>query len=95
MQEKPPFSSYFDFFPNVWEGDTPSHTHPLRTLILPSGTPLEIENWNRSRNAGEQHGSDVNIWLVSDLGLIITSDQHCQFLCRMPYNLQNPQIPLS
>ena len=23
MQEKPPFSSYFDFFPNVWEGDTP------------------------------------------------------------------------
>ena len=21
MQEKPPFSSYFDFFPNVWEGD--------------------------------------------------------------------------
>ena len=56
---------------------------------------MEIENWNRSRNAGEQHGSDVNIWLVSDLGLIITSDQHCQFLCRMPYNLQNPQIPLS
>ena len=41
------------------------------------------------------HGSDVNIWLVSDLGLIITSDQHCQFLCRMPYNLQNSQIPLS
>ena len=41
-------------------------------------------------------GSDVNIiWLVSDLGLIITSDQHCQFLCRMPYNLQNSQIPLS
>ena len=40
MQEKPPFGSYFDFFPNVWEGDTPSHTHPLRTLILPSGTPL-------------------------------------------------------
>ena len=56
---------------------------------------MEIENWNRSRNAGEQHGSDVNIWLVSDLGLIIASDQHCQFLCRMPYNLQNPQIPLS
>ena len=27
------------FFPNVWEGDAPSHTHPLRTLILPSGTP--------------------------------------------------------
>ena len=53
---------------------------------------MEIENWNRFRNAGEQHGSDVNIWLVSDLGLIITSDQHCQFLCRMPYNLQNPQI---
>ena len=22
MQEKPPFSSYFDFFPNVWEGAT-------------------------------------------------------------------------
>ena len=40
---------------------------------------MEIENWNRSRNVGEQHGSDVNIWLVSDLGLIITSDQHCQF----------------
>ena len=40
MQEKPPFSSYLDFFPNVWEGGTPSHTHPLRTLILPSGTPL-------------------------------------------------------
>ena len=36
MQEKPPFSSYFDFFPNVWEGNTPSHTHPLRTLVLPS-----------------------------------------------------------
>ena len=34
------------------------------------------------------YGSDVNIWLVSDLGLIITSDQHCQFLCRMSYNLQ-------
>ena len=28
MQEKPPFGSYFDIFPNVWEGDTPSHTHP-------------------------------------------------------------------
>ena len=55
---------------------------------------MEIENWDRSRNA-EQHGSDVNIWLVSDLGLIILSDQRCQFLCRMPYNLQNPQIPLS
>ena len=41
MQEKPAFSSYFNFFfPNVWEGDTNSHTHPLRTLILPSGTPL-------------------------------------------------------
>ena len=43
MQEKPPFSSYFDFFPNVWEGDTHSHTHPLRTFILPSGTPLAGE----------------------------------------------------
>ena len=42
MQEKPPFSSYFDFFPYVWEGDTPSHTHPLRTFILPSGTPLTV-----------------------------------------------------
>ena len=41
------------------------------------------------------YGSDVNIWLVSDLGLIITLDQYCQFLCRMPYNLQNSQIPLS
>ena len=40
MQEKLPFSSYFDFFSNVWEGDTPSHSHPLRTLILTSGTPL-------------------------------------------------------
>ena len=30
----------FIFFPNVWEGDAPSHTHLLRTLILPSGTPL-------------------------------------------------------
>ena len=27
--------------------------------------------------------TNVNIWLVSDLG-IITLDQHCQFLCRMP-----------
>ena len=40
MQEKPPFSSYLDFFSNVWEGDT--HTHPLRTLVLYSGTPLDI-----------------------------------------------------
>ena len=40
MQEKPPFSSYLDFFSNVREGDTPSHTHPLRTFNLPSGTPL-------------------------------------------------------
>ena len=44
MQEKPPFSSYFDFFfYNVWEGDAPSHTHPLRTLILPSGTPVTAQ----------------------------------------------------
>ena len=48
MQEKPPFSSYFDFFPNVWEGNTPSHTHPLRTLILPSGTPLYMP-WGGSK----------------------------------------------
>ena len=41
------------------------------------------------------YGSDVNIWLVSDLGLIITSNQHSQFICRMPYNLQKSQIPLS
>ena len=34
MQEKPPFGTYFDIFPNVWEA------HPLHTLILPSGTPL-------------------------------------------------------
>ena len=27
-------------------------------------------------------GRDVNIWLVSDLG-ILTSNQHCQVLCRM------------
>ena len=40
MQEKPPFSSYPDFLSNVREGDTPSHTHPLRTFHLPSGTPL-------------------------------------------------------
>ena len=31
----------------------------------------------------EKNSSDVNIWLVSDLG-IITSNQHCQVLCRMP-----------
>ena len=31
----------------------------------------------------KKYSSDVNIWLVSDQG-IITSDQHCQFLCRMP-----------
>ena len=42
MQEKPPFSSYIDFFSNVREGDTPSHTHPLRTLNLSSGTPLNM-----------------------------------------------------
>ena len=41
MQEKPPFSSYLDFFSNVCEGDTPSHAHPLRTLNLSSGTPLD------------------------------------------------------
>ena len=23
MQEKPPFGSYFDIFPNAWEGDIP------------------------------------------------------------------------
>ena len=40
MQEKPPFSSYLDFFSNVCEGDTPSHTHPMRIFILSSGTPL-------------------------------------------------------
>ena len=40
MQEMPPFSSHLDFFPNVWEGGTPSHTYPLRTFNLPSGTPL-------------------------------------------------------
>ena len=28
------------FFPYVGEGDTPSLTHPLHTLNLPSGTPL-------------------------------------------------------
>ena len=33
MQEKPPFSSSLDFFSNVYKGDTPSHTHPLRSWI--------------------------------------------------------------
>ena len=42
MQEKPPFSSYFDFFSNVWEGISPSHAHPLRTFNLPSDTPPEL-----------------------------------------------------
>ena len=37
---------------------------------LRTGTGLGMQN---------NYGSDVNIWLVSDLGLIITSDQHCQF----------------
>ena len=42
------------------------------------------ENWtSRKRHDREKkYSSDVNIWLVSDL-VIITSDQHCQFLCRM------------
>ena len=37
----------------------------------------------RKRHDEKKYSSDVNIWLVSDQG-IITSDQHCQFLCRMP-----------
>ena len=41
MQEKPPFSSYLDFFSNVWEGET----HPLRTFNLPSGTPLPLSTF--------------------------------------------------
>ena len=42
------------------------------------------ENWtSRKRHDREKkYSSDVNIWLVSDLG-IITLDQHCHFLCRM------------
>ena len=28
--QKPPFSSYFDFFPNVWEG-TPTESTPIPT----------------------------------------------------------------
>ena len=53
------------------------------------------ENWTRGLGMLENnYGSDVNIWLVSDLG-IITSDQHCLLLCRMPLNLQNSQIILN
>ena len=40
MQEKLSFSSYFDFFSNIGEGETPSHTLPLRTFNSSSGTPL-------------------------------------------------------
>ena len=46
MRDRPPFSSYLDFFSNVREGDTPSHTHPLRTFNLPSGTPLYGEDFS-------------------------------------------------
>ena len=59
MQEKPPFSSYIDFFSNVREGDTPSHTHPLRTLNLSSGTPLVIRleyNLDVMRGFKTNHG---------------------------------------
>ena len=65
MQEKPPFSSYFDFsFLTYGKGTPPSHTHPLRTLILPSATPLAgvqtcqlLENYlmaTRYRSKGEK-----------------------------------------
>ena len=36
-----------------------------------------------SADREKKYSSDVNIWLVSDLG-IISSDQQCQFLYRMP-----------
>ena len=36
-----------------------------------------------SMTGRKKYSSDVNIWLVSDLGRI-TSGQHCQYLCRMP-----------
>ena len=42
MQEKPPFSSHLDFFPNVKEGGYPLPYPPLRTFNLPSGTPLDV-----------------------------------------------------
>ena len=59
-------------------------------------TRRRSENWtSRKRHDREKkYSSDVNIWLVSDLGIIML-DQHCQFLCRMLLNLQNSQIPLN
>ena len=38
------------------------------------------ENWTscKCHDSEKKYSSDVNIWLVSDQG-IITSDQHCQF----------------
>ena len=34
MREKPPFSSYFDFFPYVWEGDLPYPPHAYFDFAL-------------------------------------------------------------
>ena len=64
MQEKPPFSSYLDFFSNVCEGPTPSHTHPLRTFILSSGTPLAMaimEGYTRFRSKLHQNDNSYNM----------------------------------
>ena len=45
MQEKPPFSSYLDFFSNVW--DPLPYPH-LRTLNLSSSTQLELPHYYAS-----------------------------------------------
>ena len=55
--QKPPFSSYFDFFSLTYGRGT----LPLRTLILPSGTPLKVQVYKSQEGGGGF--SDIFIYI--------------------------------